>query len=262
MLKELFESVCNLATRAITPCVIQLPAEPSHRYGLFDGEKFKVVDALRNPRADYLFSLKDFCLEVAARKTEKTTVFCGNGKTTAILDDDADRRERIMLNLPFSTAMKALQDAEAERQAWTQTQFVELLRITFNGCIEATTVYLFKAVKSTANKTVDSGVRTGMSRLDAKVVNEILADGKPVPNEIEFTVYAYRDLVGDGTKEDKYRHKVKCAVACDLLAEGGPKFVLIPLAGELARVMQNTDAAIRENIKSDTGLKQVYCGKP
>lgn len=258
MWDKVLDQICKQSVQAATPKVIDLSDyEPEYVYGIFDGKEFKKCAAAVGPRGDELFSLEDFCKEVSDRKDTTTVIFIGQGKAIAVIKDEADRRDRISLELPLSKAMEALLACEAQRQARTQAAFVEQLRVTFNGCIDPATVDLFKSVKTATDKQVDSSVRTSMNRLDAKVVNQVMADGKDIPEEISLQVYAYRDLVGT-----EYLHTVRCAVVCDITAEGGPKFTLIPMAGELAAVQRATDSLIRDNIKTSTSIDRVYCGRP
>lgn len=263
MLKELFEAMASQAVEAKSLEIIHPDAEPAHKYLIIDRDGM-IIDreAAPKPRADKLLTLVDFCAAVIAHKSEATAVYCGGGGAVAVLDDSGNRRDRLTLELPISQPMSTLLSAEgvapgASRRAYSQKQWVEMLRVSLNGCVEAAIIERFRAVKTVSTRGTASRVQAGRESLDAEVVAEVMCDGIAPPEEIELQVYAYRDLVGP-----EFRHRVRCAVVSDLQADTGPTFILIPLAGELARVLNETDGYIRSQIEQLTGINKVYCGKP
>lgn len=258
---DAIKAIQDIAVKAHGQDIVTTTHEPSHVYFLRDRatgnlDRKEAAPAIRRYRLstieDMVEAVKSF-----ASKVEKArpVVFCGRGDITAILDENAGRRERLVMELPMSGEFEKLKELE-RRSPMQQKQFVSTLRISLAGSVDPAVVSTFRDLKFSKSDNGESNIGNSAQTVGRKVQMEIAGGGKPIPDEIEVTPFVYRDLV-----DESLRQKIRCAIDVNL---DDATFTLVPLAGELERAQRQTDLWIKAHLiralDAKTSPVDVFCG--
>jgi hypothetical protein len=266
MIKEAIEHIGKLALQA-QPHFFKPSGEPDHVYYLRapDGSAYFRQEVQPKARAYSAATVDDFVAlvkemqEVVTLQTDTpgpTLIMVGVGGVQALLDE-RHRLERIRFPLTQTASFKKLLEADEERAPKNQQEFVSLLRVDLNECVDKTIVETFRNLKFAKNSEGESQISNSNKAISTKVQMSLAAGNKPIPDEIDARVVVYEEF-------PNLVMAVRCAVETCI---EDATFTLIPLAGELSKASTETrhliEQRIRELMKAEdaAGTVLIHCGE-
>lgn len=261
---ETFQSICRQGeqTQFLEP-----PAEPLGVYyvrspGLPGGLERRV--AVASPSTYEVNSLKGLidamqAFGETAPAVDSWLIFVGDAKLTAVANEskgDPLVRHCVSFFLHESPQFHGVRRLRAAA-GHSQSEFIHLLRIELHGAVpnefldrvrllHCSRAAETRAVKNTGAETFGQEVRRQM---------QLGEDGASVPEAVQLCLSVYDEFA----EFSEYQELLECAVEVEL-AEQGPLFYLFPLAGELSRVIRETESVLYENITKM--VKERELGKP
>jgi hypothetical protein len=256
MLREAIDRIKELVEQAHGADVVKVAGEPAHVFYLRDratGTLTKCVCAA-DPRSLEALSVEGFAELVGAAGAPvgaTKEVFVGREEVVAVFDGPTPRRERCTLQLPVTpqydrlaelAATPAPDDEEAKPRQFNQRDFLRLLRVELDGCLDPDQINVFRALKLSKSQGGESAIAAWNETFRRSMQIDALAGGMAPPEELTLNVQVYRDM-----RERAERQEVRCAVDVDL---SEATFRLTPLPGELEaaqwRVLQSICQRLRE----------------
>lgn len=260
MLAEAIELIQRTAVNASGADFVYCEREPKHIYFQRDADgNLERRCAVSGPMRHRALSIAAFGelskFEAALSKVvdDGTTdsdqkTFVGRGKLVTLLS--ADRRDRVVMDLQTSPAFSRLESLAGARPAFSQREFVNLLRIDLHETGEqaAGLAGMVRELKFNEQADGESSVQVGRESVRRDAYKSIDPRSGVLPAEITLTLNVYPE----------FDHPVDIRAAVDLdLAE--TKFRLIPLSGQTSRAMRETDEALVAVVKTFV-THPVYCG--
>jgi len=185
------------------------------------------------------------------RDQEHRMVLWHNEEGVALILDDADRRDRVALELAFSAAWEKLQKIADVGTAWlTQREFIRLLKNEF--AVSEGTIVKFRKIDFRVMQSAQAQMERGRESLGKAIEAEAHSGGQELPEEIRVEVPIY---VTAGEQE---RYSVR------LLLDYDPQAAKIGLTVEadcLDRCCQSHQASIDSRLNENAGDVPVYYGR-
>lgn len=214
-----------------------------------------LVGAGRHPKAEQILQPGEVAEPCVEYTQGPALVMVGEKGVTALLNEH-ERRERINFYLTTTMAFDTLVKLEGNRRPKLQPEFVSMLRIDLNECVEDTLVAQFKSIRFERNSEGESQISNSNKAVSTKVRMSLVAGDKDIPDSIDVHVCVYEEF-------PEIEMTVKCAVEANIEEA---TFTMIPLAGELhqagvetrRRILDTLNAAIT---KADISGIQSCCGE-
>jgi hypothetical protein len=169
-----------------------------------------------------------------------------------IMDDAADRRDRVTLELDTAPQFQSLMNLEAA--ALTQRQALQVLRIELDGCgVAPEIIAAVRQLRFSSSRASGSTVERGKESFDSDVLKEVVGFTSAHEfSNISVSVYQNPDLLSA-------RHLIRCVFDVDLAEE---KVLFRPVPGELTVAVQDAQAAIRGTIHKAVPGLPIFWGTP
>lgn len=209
-------------------------------------ERFEVRRLEPAPRSYEAQTLGGLCeavhrLHTLFSKDENPVlVFVSDGCVEAVLGERT-RRERVRMELKKSDGYTTLESKKI--RSLSHQDFIDTLRLEYRN--EVTPPEFVPAVKKLKFNRSDSGyseLAVGRESMGKAVLNEAMADGQAIAEEVVLAVQVFENVNEDVSRPQG----VRCGVRVDL-REG--KLGLTPLAGELHSLMHKTLDDIAEFLR-------------
>jgi hypothetical protein len=254
MLAEFLAKIENLFNKAQGVQVLKPEGEASNRFYLHNhqsgqGEFHDIAAKPRQHAASDLTAVAEF-----AKANEGAAVWYSRNKVVCVADDSTFRRNTITLTLQPSVQVQLLQRLETNQHAYPQKEFVKLLRTTFANNLSGNLLEIVRRVKFRVDQSGESVVAHGKASIGKSVEAELTGAGV-LPEYVAFNVPAF------ASGYQSLNHSVRCALEPDAATQ---TFQLIPIPGEVERVMCEAEAGIHDSLLSLLDGKDVpvYYGVP
>ncbi len=238
---EAVQKLVKLGERLSGEALLHSPREPAHVYWLrkSPGGDYERCLADPPPRHYEAFTLEALCELVKRYESSETTlVLVGNGQATAVLREDADRRELVRLQLPLSEQLEALEAKKGNPMS--QREFINFLHIDMHGTIVPGVVALFRSLKFAKSDGGDRQLQVGNEAVAREIKMSVVTGGASLPENADFDVLVYRD-------HPDTKVMVRCALLYNL-EEG--TFIVKPLAGEIEDAKRFADKVVIDYLDS------------
>ncbi|GMV26950.1 MAG: hypothetical protein AMXMBFR58_29810 [Phycisphaerae bacterium] len=256
------EIIRDLAQNARHVTFVRQEAEASDVYYVCESGKPPARTlALPKPRSYTAFRVDDVVAMVghfaAENENTKFVVLCGRGNIRVVFDEAESRRGRVSLGVPFSRQYKLLKEMEAKREELSQKDLVQLLRVEFADAVDSDFIALMRQMKFTDNRAGEGSLSAGKESLGSSVYREAVFGGKACPEEVEFTVPVYEDLIG--AAGDQYVHKISAVVDVDVAEQ---VIRIIPRPADLLAAVRCADAWLSRQLQplESRPNVRVFCG--
>lgn len=226
-----------------------------------DGSSHLERRAMERARRVYkLDTLNDLALAIERfRGDHPCLILCGGDRIVAILQEPQPMRDSLFLSLTQTTQFQALLQQHEHATAFTQRQFISLLRISLNGCVDPTAIALVRSLQFKKTEAGASTIQSSKESLGREIVATATqgGDNTPIPETMTLHVTPFEEFADD----DQFRFELTCALELDMQ---DAEFRLIPLAGELVRVEKEAlkEIANRLNVllSGDSADRQILLG--
>lgn len=252
MLKELFDAVVAQARESLRPQVLNVPGEADHfkRVAMPNGTIATFV-ATPKPRDHAAFSLETMVDMLGT--AHKPAIWYSRAGVTGFFDDE-DRRDKVAMGLTPTQQMTRLELLARERAPWDHKSFVNLLRITFAGCLGLHPTFLpsVRTVKFRGANSTDADVQVGKASVGKAIMAELYGYDR-LPEEVNLDV----PLV----EQFGLRYTITCALDIEPVGE---KFFLIPLPGTIDAAYRRLEDFLYQQLAEivDSQTIPLYYGKP
>ncbi len=236
MLKDLFEAICDKATDAREPKVVELPGGEKYLVESRDGVS---TNSIPRRRSHAVSSLDDL-LRSIDRWCESGTVWHSE-LCVQVAIDDSERLDRITLALSLSDQFLTLTHLPAE--GLDHRSFIRLLRHDLEKCGAETLLSIVRKVEFKRQSDGRSDIRHGGESLGKSVESAVNATSD-VPEMIVLSVPVY------DTPGIEQREQVGCSIDIDVHNE---RFILTPFPGELTGAMHRVQAWIGQEVRQHAG---------
>lgn len=255
MIDEALKTLFNTAVQARSVEVLQLPQCPPYARMVMHRATGEVVqiDAPRMPRGDTLVVLEDLAAAVRDAEPDSAAVFVGQAGIVAVLDQSGRRVERITMPLTPCQAWMELTQRAQQRRPQAHAEFIQTLRLKFAGCADAEFVSTIRSITFDAAASGASDVGVGDKAVSKTVRERMYARGKPIPEEVRFTLPAVF------TELESYEVNIRCLLDVDTSDQ---TFLLVPLAGEMEGALRKTLLSLQQQLRTLLAETKVpvYCG--
>ncbi len=250
MLQEAISCISELAIKAKMPCVVKLPDEPPHVYGVAnrDGslQICKAEPSARNHIVFDISSLKDL-----TEPLDSSPTFWYSRAGIVLIFCSRTRRDRATLNLRVHSQMAKLMELERSKPSFDQKAFLSLLRIQFHGCdISDELVENLRHLRLRKKEEGEVSLQPSKASLGRSIQTELMG-GKDFPERIDMLVASFEGIYGE-----KYR--IACAVEIDPAKE---IFQLIPFPGEIERAFLDAEIWLYNELSKDNP-NPIFYGTP
>lgn len=228
--------------------------------------EFRFLTTPVAPRTYTAADVSDFARLTSSMVAERlglstcsTFVFVLNGRAEAILDQHGDRRETVTLELSRSDAYTAFVALNGKFMG--QKALVSELRTGIAGTYEpGNIVAMLSKLKFSKSTGGASEIRVGRESMGMSIAREVSGIDGDLPDDLDITFPVYDDFVRDGKP-------VLSTIRCSLDINTEDSTIRIKAkAGELARVLLESDTALMHNIAaritSPNGVVQIFRGEP
>lgn len=234
-----------------------LPDDRDGKARLFDvrGELVErpVPPPLRDHQVCDLVSL----IALAIRPTNPSPVIWYCATDVRLILDDDDRREIVVFQLTPSAEFAKLCELEETSSPLTQMGLIRLLRLELN--VPSEQLAPFRRLDWSQRTGGGAKIEHTKQSLGRQIEAEI-SGADALPDSIGILIPVYREA------GERVRYEVRCAIEINPTDQ---TFLLRPFPGQLDTAIelhqQDIASRLKENVKSETGLKQsvaVYHGQP
>lgn len=247
MIKEALEFLAEQATNASVPYIESAPAEPPHVY-YKDGEK---VHAEPNPRSHEASDITAV-IEFAKEFTESRTWYTRNA-LVSVLNDDADRRERIRLQVNPSQQISTVIKWGNKSTPMSQAGLILLLRTMFKHSLAQAPklIEILRVLKFNTGKSVDSSVQKGKTSVGKSIESEVTGAAE-IPDDFILDVPLFDGIF------PRLRGQIEIAIEMDAASE---TFTLYVVPGSVEGAYRDAEDIIGNTLREELGEK-VYYGTP
>ncbi|HUX16308.1 MAG TPA: hypothetical protein VMW52_07525 [Phycisphaerae bacterium] len=255
MFAELLDRLKELAEEAAAPKLLQTTPR-KETYAIRGELRGIAIDAPpRCHQASTLQALIDAAAFISV--PEKTVYWHGPTRVVAVLDDLADRRDRVVLPLVFSSQFQTLTALDAapgaERQAFGQVDFIRLLRIDL-GC-PGEQVAPFRRLDWSGAARTAGNIQHGRESL-GREIEAAVGQADSLPETLRIVVPIYQTAGEDATQP------IDCLIDVDPTRQ---LFRLIPRPGALAEALAYHQVCIAERLREALPGEEderVFAGSP
>lgn len=260
MLKDFVEAIALQGVKAHLPIIVKADAEPNGVYYVrqADGTTERVVadPPWREHKAQDLDTVVAFAKRFVEYKDAADAVgpviWYSRTGVTCVLDDH-DRRDTVHMHFGASPQLVHLAE---DRKAYTQAEFIRILRITFADCLTACDGLLqcLRSIKFRVHSDGTSKVAQGKASI-GKIIDAELTGADALPEYVTFDVPVF------GVASLPVRALVRCALEVNPQLE---TFQLVALPGEVEKATSVGENWVRDAVETALGDAEVpiYYGKP
>lgn len=254
MLKEFLEAVSSQAVRAATPQMTAV--DPTKDYAAMRPDGSVAIMPGQPSSRDHLAYDLDTIVDFALRGPGGAIWHSRNA--VVLLVDDADRRDRVTLQIRWSKQIKKLIDLEQHQPLMDQRSFLFMLRTVFTPSAFPTAPKLIasiEAVKFEAGAKVESVIQRGKSSV-GKELSAAATFLDAVPEQVDVSVPVYENA---GLQ---YAVNVRCALE---LYPAEQRFQLFPTPGAVEEAFGQSEAMVLDRLRNklgDTPETSLYYGDP
>lgn len=260
--KDAIEQIQTTAVEAAAPQ--QLPVLDQRRLSCVINGKVVTIPQPPPPRmhvAQNLDSLVRFAIALVVETDWEVTcppgapaIWHGENRINLLCDAD-DRRDRVILELPFSRPFGLLMDLNTETARWPQKYFVATLECKLD--IDASVIDPFRKLNWSRNSSANAEFDRAKEYLAQEILSKVHSPMSELPELITVPVEVY-DVAGCRVSET-----VRCRVLVDVQNH---TLALVPLPGEITRAIDGTHDVLHERIQAMLAKAQVeipvYYGTP
>lgn len=260
---DVLNKIEELVTEANRVEVVTVPSEPSHLYYLRNGKELTQMTAappVIGHVASTLETLADKAADTVTGDEEKREVESQIwvDRSGVVLLLDGDRRDKVTFGLSLSQQLLKL-DQIADK-AFTQKDFVFLLRTTFRDCLTLAgdLLPIVRKVKFTNNQSGESEVKHGSSSIGKSLTAEITGTGTlPEYVNLALPVFAQAGV-----------QSVRSVVSCALEPDAATcTFRLVALPGQIEQAVGDGENQVRAKLlglleQRKAGGVSVFMGRP
>lgn len=257
MLAELFDRICSQAATAAGQAkkleMIDIPGDPRRKLVTFGSDKELL--ALPAPvRKHTVESLEDLVRLVKTCGSQVQAVIWHSADAVVAILDDADRHDRITMDLHESEQMLAL----SSNMLFDQARLIRFLRVTLSGTGAERFVPVFRRLDFHRSNSAASSVKHGDESLGRSIEAKVQGT-EEIPEELTLAVPVYANM---GLRKAE---PIRLAVEIDVSNE---RFALTPLADQMQMARQNAQLFVREKLNALVEQEDlaervsVVCGRP
>lgn len=255
MLKEALQLLQETAREAVEPHVISDIKTDGRYTFVFNGKEIQRIDVPPATRCHAVHTLDDLIRYTLRVAPDSHPVVWHGERSVILVIDDQDRRDRVAFPLTRSEKFSVMVDLAEKKPHFNQADFIKLLRYRL-GLDNTKVVSRFRKLQWQNSADASSHISHGDARL-GKNITEKVQGVDELPEELDIPIPVY----AQSGERDEYI--VRCGIEIDARNQC---FQLIPLPDELIRILDLSQASIRERLESALARGDVqvpiYYGSP
>ena len=253
MLAELVEKLLQTGRDSQAVKFHMHPEMPGKAWLQQPGHALELVDLPAPPRAHQLLGYTDLLNAIADTHIAKAPeVYCSGRKVIALLDRD-DRRQKIVVDLAYSSRLEQCRALEGSPLAASPKDIQRVLRFDFHSGKHDLVIDALSEIDFTRTTTTSSRTTHGSDGYGASV-NAAVPQASRVPKEFEVVVPIWAN---EGFS--RYSASVRCGLELD---PDNQRVILRVLSDEVMRVVNQALVSLVTDLREATKGIPIFMGAP